>query len=364
MAYPFTVRATSLANTTEHELPVYLGEGSYYTTDVSTSVTDWLSLKELFTDFSIADRAFFRFGYHTVTWGTGYFFSPVSDMINTSLINPENTSEQVNGSLNLRAQITFPDSQNCLWLYVIPSTDFTNESSASSYIRNTALAGKFDLVLDTWEFGLGAFWKYQNSPRAMLTASGSLKNYTLFGEFVYRYGTDSQWGAAPDEWNDKTSVFQATAGLSRYWKNQNILLALQYYYNSYDVDGNYYLEKFKSGILNLSDFSALSNYVTNGHNLAGMVSFGRLFGTKDITATIFAMVNFEKKDSSDILLNVLKNYGVASSLFNSMTISGLLYYSPINDIKFGAGPYIIFRNFESAPDVSLKLDFTLGGGKF
>ncbi|MCR4734358.1 MAG: hypothetical protein K5829_05080 [Treponema sp.] len=366
LAYPFTLNASSTASTSASSFtnPWTSEETTTYTTNVSTSVTDWFSLKELFTDFSIKDRVFFRFGYHTVTWGTGYFFSPVSEMINTSLINPENTSEQVNGSLNLRTQITFPDSQNCLWLYLIPSTDFINSASASSYVRDTALAGKFDLLIGTWELGLGAYWKYQNSPRAMLTASGSFKNFSLFGEFVYRYGSDSEWGAKADSWEDKTSIFQVTAGVSRYWKNQNILMAAQYYYNSYDVDGDYYLKKLINGSLNLSDFRAMSNYVTNGHNLAAMINFGRLFGTKDLTAAIFALVNFEEKESTDLMLSVLKSYGVASSLFNSMTISGLLYYSPITDIKFGLGPYITFSDFESAPNVALKIDFTLGGGKF
>ena len=366
LAYPFALKANSSATTTgtTSTNPWTNEETTLYSTKVTTSVSDWFTLKELFTDFSIKDRAFFRFGFHTVTWGTGYFYSPVSDMINTSSINPENTSEQVNGSLNLRTQITFPNNQNCLWLYVIPSTNFTSDYSAISYIRETAFAGKYDLVLGTWELGLGGYWKYQNSPRAMLTASGSLKNYTIFGEFVYRYGTDSEWGSAPDEWKDKTSVFQATAGLSRYWKNQNILVALQYYYNSYEVDGKYYLSKMMTGGMGTSDYSAMSNYVTQGHNVAGMINFGRLFGTKDFTATVFAMANFQKRDESDMMYKALKNYGLASSLFNSMTISGLMYYSPIKDLKFGLGPYIIFSDFDSAPNVALKLDFTLGGGKF
>ena len=36
----------------------------------SSSVVNWFKLKELFTDFSMKDTAFFRFGIHTVTWGT------------------------------------------------------------------------------------------------------------------------------------------------------------------------------------------------------------------------------------------------------------------------------------------------------
>ena len=82
LAYPFVNNATSVTYKNDFDLIQ-----PYKTT---TSITDWFKLKELFTDFSIKDTAFFRFGVHTVTWGTGYFFSPVSDMINTSSIDPEN----------------------------------------------------------------------------------------------------------------------------------------------------------------------------------------------------------------------------------------------------------------------------------
>ncbi|MCR4630215.1 MAG: hypothetical protein K5786_01130, partial [Treponema sp.] len=233
VAYPYKLQAASYAST-DYVTNSYTGESVPYTS-IQTSVADWLSLKELFTDFSIADTAFFRFGLHTVTWGTGYFFSPVSDIINTSSINPEDVDAQVNGSLNLRTQIVLPNTQNCLWFYLIPSTDFVNNSTFESYARDTALAGKADLVFGLWEFGLGGYWKYQSAPKAMLTASGSLKNVSLFGEFVYSYGDASEWAANTD-WDDKTNIIQATAGLSRYWKDQNLLIAMQYYYDGNDID--------------------------------------------------------------------------------------------------------------------------------
>ena len=46
-----------------------------------------LNVKEMFTDFNAGEYVSFRFGLHTVTWGTGLFYSPVSDMINTSSID-------------------------------------------------------------------------------------------------------------------------------------------------------------------------------------------------------------------------------------------------------------------------------------
>ena len=332
--YPYTVKG-NLQNKNFFDQTVSL--------NTQVTISDWFSLKELFTDFSIADTAFFRFGLHTVTWGTGYFFSPVSDLINTSSIDPENTSAQVDGSLNLRTQIVLPNTQNCLWFYVIPSTDFVAGTTADTYLRDTALAAKADLVFGNWEFGIGGFYKYQNSPKAMLTASGSLKNVSVFGEFVYRYGADSEWLAKKDVWSDKTNIFQATVGLSRYWKNPAITLAAQYYYDGNNKDMTH-------------------QYLTYGHNVAALLSFGKILGNSDFTSTIFGMVNFGKEDLPPSLSAMLPQ--TYASLINTMTLSAMINYSPLSTIKIGMGPYITWKSFDNNPTVSLKLSASLGGGKF
>ena len=342
--YPFSSKAASTATTTATNTPF----GDFYKTDVDTKITDWIYLKEMFTDFSIADTAFFRFGLHTVTWGTGYFFSPVSDIINTSMIDPENTDTQVDGCFNLRTQITFPDSQNCLWLYMMPAFD---------YAKNCAFAGKYDLVLGGWELGLGGYWKYENAPKVTFTASGSLRKLNLFGEAVFQYGSDREW----DEDSDKTAIFKATAGFSYTWKDPSIILAGQYYYdgNNFSYDSN-----SMADLMYISkNPMVLKDNMTKGHNAALMVNFGRVFGTTKCTATVFGMVNFGKEDLPDMIKAALKEYG-AESLLNSGTFSAMLNYSPVDSITLGIGPYMTFADWDSKPVVSMKLTFTLGGGKF
>lgn len=310
------------------------------------SVSNWLNMKELFTDFSIADRAFFRFGLHTVTWGTGYFFSPVSDIINTSSIDPENTSAQVSGCLNLRTQVTFPGTQNCLWAYVIPSTKFTNSYTAETYFKDTALAAKGDLVFGGWEIGVGGFWKYENAPKATLTATGSIINgkVNLFGEAVYQYGAASEW-SDDTSWKDKTSIVQATIGALYIWKKPEITIAVQYYY-----DGN--------------NKDQAHQYFTQGHNIAGVMNFANIFNIPNITGTAFTMMNFGKEKLTESQENQLASYGLSSTYLSTLTLSGMITYSPFNDFSLTGGPYITWKDFDSKPTVSLKLTATLGGGKF
>ena len=349
LAYPFENSAISYTNLAG--FPTFNGtqiDPASIKFQTTTTITDWFKLKELFTDFSIKDTAFFRFGIHTVTWGAGYFFSPVSDMINTSSIDPENPEKQVDGALNLRTQIVFPGSQNCLWFYVIPSTDFTNQTS-ESYARDTALAGKADILIGNWEFGVGGFYKYQNAPKAMLTATGSLKKVSFFGEFVYSYGSATEWRENTD-WNDKTSIIQATAGLSYYWKDPQITLAAQYYYNGNDKDFPF-------------------NYIVGGHNIAAMVNFGKIFGNTDFTASLFTMANFGREEFEDSEIAIFKTMGATDDDLSKLSGSSLMstamiYYSPIKDMKFGMGPVLTFKTFDEKPTVAMKLTATLGGGKF
>ena len=331
------------------------------TKSTDITITDWFKLKELFTDFSVKDTAFFRFGIHTVTWGAGYFFSPISDIINSSSIDPEHPEEQVDGSLNLRTQIIIPDSQNCIWLYVVPSTNFKNQT-AESYLRDTALAGKVDILIGGWEFGLGGFYKYQNAPKAMLTATGSLQKVSFFGEFVYTYGAASEW-LLNKEWDDKSSIFEATAGFSYYWKDPKLTIAAQYLFEGNDVDAAY-------------------KYLMYGHNAAFMISKGSLFKNDNLSLSLFGMANFGRKEldlseakknipmlaiatglSADDLnsqISALENAMKGTSLTTKLTLS----YKPFNEMTITCGPSLVFADFESKPVVSFGLGATLGGGKF
>ena len=317
-------------------------------TVVPVAISDYLNVKECFTDFSVADRAYFRFGIHTVSWGTGFFFSPVSDIINTSSINPEDTDAQVDGCLNLRAQITFPDSLNCLWLYAVPSSDFK--------ANKTAFAAKYEFLIGGWEIGTGAYYKYEAAPKAMITASGSLKKMTIFGEALYQYGENSEW-EADSSWNNKSSIFQATVGVSYYWKDPQITLAAQYYHDGNDI------HKFYSvpGILDIPEFY-------QGHNIAFITNFGKIGDVKDLSISLFGMMNFGRNDVfvTTAGLSQLGAMGLKESDINLpvATFSATANYSVNSALSFGAGPYITVTDWDEKPTVALKLSAKLGGGNY
>ena len=334
-----------------------------------------VNVKEMFTDFNAGDYVSFRFGLHTVTWGTGLFYSPVSDMINTSSIDPEHRDEQVDGSLNLRTLINIPGTMNNLWFYVIPD-------KGTWQARDTALAVKGEFVAGGWELGAGAFYKYNTAPRAMLTASGSIKKWALFGEAVYQYGSDREW-LEKQSFKDKNSVFKATAGFMRNWSDPNITLLAQYYYDGNDFDASTLQDcMFYMNNMNL----VMSEYGTKGHNVALSLGFSKLFGNKDLSLSIFGLANFTKPgliDPNDpsisgtaAMLNMMESgsgdqfkAGINEAI-NALKASprGIfsvaLNYAFNDNASMGFGPYITVADWKKSPTVAIKVDFTLGGGKF
>ena len=278
-------------------------------------------VKELFGDFNIGPNVAFRFGKQTVTWGVGYFFSP-ADVINLTAIDPENPTAQVEGPLALRTQVVFPGTQHAIWTYIIPENPvlYVEGQGAISYAKNTAFAAKGDIVIGPNEFGIGGWYKYQNSPRAMLTFSGTIfRNYSIFAEGVLAFGKDSAWLKNSTE--DKKPIFQTTAGIMRFWKDQNITVASQYYYNQQEDAAN-------------------ASFSTHGHNAAIMCNFGKI-GTDSFSSQIFAMMNFNKVA------------GIASVM---------LKYNPINEFSISCGPYFDWK--EDNLSTSIKLVFDFGSGKF
>ncbi|HWP69074.1 MAG TPA: hypothetical protein VN437_07190, partial [Rectinemataceae bacterium] len=74
-----------------------------------------ISLFELFADYSLNDKIFFRFGKSTVKWGVGYFWSP-ADVINLEPINLLDATAQREGPVNFRMHIPVLGTQNNFYL--------------------------------------------------------------------------------------------------------------------------------------------------------------------------------------------------------------------------------------------------------
>ncbi|MHB0897875.1 MAG: hypothetical protein ACYC1A_10045 [Spirochaetales bacterium] len=194
-----------------------------------------LSVFELFADFSLNDKVYFRFGKSTVKWGVGYFWSP-ADVINLEPINVLDATAQREGPINFRIQIPVPNTQNNFYMYTIldkSSVDFAT----------TALAAKAEFLLGNYELGLGAYYRYDTAERAMATLTGPLGNFDVFGEamvsrgsaktFVTGIDTSAPYTISTSSTSDnrESFYFSASTGFLYSSSIDNFTAVGQYYYN-------------------------------------------------------------------------------------------------------------------------------------
>jgi hypothetical protein len=144
------------------------------TRTVSTVSVPNIQIFELFSDFSLNDRIFFRFGKSTVKWGVGYFWSP-ADVINLEQINIFDAESQREGPVNFRVHLPLLGTQNNFYFYtILDSSDIKFETSA--------LAAKAEFLIGSYELGIGGYYRYDTAERAMLTLTGPLGDVDVFGE--------------------------------------------------------------------------------------------------------------------------------------------------------------------------------------
>jgi hypothetical protein len=286
---------------------------------------------ELFTDFSWNEKVFFRFGKHTIKWGVGYFFSP-TDVLNLSVIDPEEPELQREGPISLRAQFVFPNSQNALYVYVLPDIN-------TFKAVDIAAAAKFELVLRNTELGFGLWAKHLRSPRFTLTYTGTIAGKVGgFAEGLFAWGKDSEW-LAEKAAGDMGPVFQATAGLSYSNSALHLNLSAQYLYNGFGEANTD--TPSAPGTITLANLSGYSGQ----HYAAASIGFSELF-TSRFGATLFAMFGLDTKSGSATLL-------FSWRFFDELTLN--------------AGPTFAYGDEytrDGRRTIGLQITAKLGGGRF
>jgi hypothetical protein len=284
---------------------------------------------ELFTDFSWKEKVFFRFGKHTIKWGVGYFFSP-TDVLNLSVIDPEEPELQREGPVSLRAQFIFPNTQNALYVYVLPDTN-------TFKAVDTAAAAKFELVVGNSELGFGFWAKHLRSPRMTVTYTGTIAGKVgVFAEGLFAWGKDSEWQAEKAA-RDMGPVFQATAGLSYSNTKAHLNLSAQYFYNGFG-EGNSDTPPGTTTLANLSGYSGQ-------HYAATSIGLTELF-TPRFGATLFGMFGLDTKSGNANLL-------FSWRFFDELTLS--------------AGPTFAYGDEytrDGRRTIGLQITAKLGGGRF
>jgi hypothetical protein len=313
---------------------------------------DIVTITELFSDFTLGDSLFLRGGKHTVTWGVGYFFSP-ADIINLERIDPENPEADREGPVNVKAQL--PIGTTNLYLYLLPP------------VRDQeypAVAPKTEVVVGPFEVGLGGFWRHEEDPAAMLTAEGTLGDFSLFGEAVLLAGTDRSYVrevtptfANPlgvETYTKDEAVFKGTAG-ARYGYSDvegriNLNATAQYFYNGEGYEDPDILSENRPAVLQLIGTGRLSS--------ADLAQPGRHYGalSAGLRNILESDVSFQALWYADLVdttgqLSTSLSYRFTDDL--SATIGANYLYGEVGDELTPTGQRLGF-----------EVSFDIGSGRF
>lgn len=354
--FPFEKNLNGAVSIGKEQLPPSLHSSfpNGITTPISVNGSPNFKIWEMYTDFSAKDIAFFRFGKHTVKWGTGYFYSP-ADVINISRIDPEKPTADREGPVSLRTHIVIPKTQYNIWLYLLPDT----ETFKPQY---TAGAAKAEFVFGDWELGVGGWYRYEKAPRLITTLSGSIAGkVAVFAEGVFAWGSDYTYyknDAALTPYTVKNKpFFQATLGGSYSNADSHTMLAFQYYYNGFGYANTKAADCIADSAMNaLNNKNFTDPSLKKYENIATMGNRGRHYiaftvsqnkiGTEDLTATLFQQFAITE-------LEGLTTLSLNWRIFKFVQMStGPIFTYPLSPSSHSKG------------SIGYNLSFKLGGGKF
>ena len=303
-----------------------------------------LSVFELFADFNLNDKVYFRMGKSTVKWGVGYFWSP-ADVINLEPINVLDAEAQREGPINFRINVPIAGTQNNLYFYTILDSEDVD-------FDTTALAAKAEFLLGNYEVGLGAYYRYDTAERAMLTLTGPLGDFDIFGEamvsrgsaktFVTSIATDGTIDIRTEGDVRESLFFSASAGFLYSNSNENLTIVGQYYYNGEgysNSDRDSLVSQAKLAIAaafpnpaTMASLSASLSSLISGsgqHYAALMLSKGELLSIEDLSASVIAMANLS--DLSGLVKPSL-SWSVTDNF--KLTLSPMFLFGPTGSGEF------------------------------
>src|SRR5690606_16561378 len=253
-------------------------------------------LHELFADFDVGDRAFFRVGKQTVNWGVGYFFSP-ADIINIGRIDPEEPEAEREGPVAVRIHLLAGRVNYDVYTLV--------HGKPGDY--RIALAPKAEFVYGGSEVGLGLYYRADRAPRAMATLSTSLLGrVAVFGEAVASFGSDKRFvKEAPGTllglsvYEDPDTVrFHFTAGARVNHSDPDgrftVMAAGQYYYNGEGYDGEFLKENLGKmyGLVAMGQLASSDVLpLTVGRHYAALSVSGTSSSLRNVTPSVFWLGN-------------------------------------------------------------------------
>lgn len=301
--------------------------------NASLNQTDF-ALKELFLDFNIRDKIYFRTGKQVLQWGRCYLWNP-SDLINVEKKTFVQKIGSREGTYGLKIHVPFGTALN---LY-----GFADTGNVLN-VDGLGAAGKVEFLLSKTEMAFAAWAKKGYEPVYSYDLSSRLFGIDISGEAAFSYGDNDRRlklinGTLTKERIRNEWIPRMSMGFGRAFDfmeiNDRISAVAEFYYNRAGYDENIFADKksylfdtpvFGGPVPKTNGLKSEYLYLNNLYSVNGMskyyaalfISMNRFIIT-DMTLTVNAINNLA--DGSFILTT-----GVSYTDLNDLTL-GLNIYS-------------------------------------
>jgi hypothetical protein len=374
-SWPFSTTGSYLTSAT--------GTSTSVATTSSNATIPNISIWSLYSKFNWQDRVYFSFGKQPISWGVAKgAFQPADDIFAlNSTIDLTNTSAEREGPISLKTTIPLGVTNNLYFYAGLPTSSSSSSSLADSATGSTStvsvdpadarLAVKGEYGFGNTELGLGAYYSYNDHPRALLMATTSLGTWNIFGEGVLKYGSERYFvtKTTPSPANQMTGLVGVQAADQLYFTGT----AGGYYMNS-DTNWTVYLAYLYNGEAQKNvDFQDAYTYYFFGHSSQiDKSKYGTHYAFASISkSNLFHDALGQDKLSAQVIaisdLTDLSGYVMPSVTWAFFDYISIQVGATFN---FGAAgsEYIVYgvgnNSISSKPGAALNLLLTVGTGNF
>jgi hypothetical protein len=355
MSYPYSKSYSFLKSAS------YVPTPTVVTTSGSVSVPS-LSIWALYSKFSLGDRLFMSFGKQPMAWGVARgFFQPADNIFAESAVDYGNYSAEREGPLAFKAMYSIPKTMtNFYFLAGLPSS-----AASDPQLEDLRMAAKAEFNVGNTEFAFGAFYGYNDHPRALAMATTGIGAFNFYGEAVGKYGSERYFlskSGSTVSGAQESGQFYFSGTLGGYYTGSdgNLTILAQYYYNGEGQDGvsaqeayTYYL----GGHTAEADSIGLAT-----HNVGLSISRAE-FLNEDLTVGLYAIASL-----SDLSGFVVPSATWKFSDYFNVKLSAAFNFGEAGDQYILSGPDFLYSSkmgaFATKSGVAVSLLATLGTGSF
>jgi hypothetical protein len=343
----------------------------------------------MYTDVTLADAVFVRFGKQSASWGVAYFYSP-GDVISLTAKDATDPTASREGPVALNVTVPIPALKANLTAYALLRDEyFTTGKSPTLQDLGYALQG--DILVGEAQLTVGGFYQKDNAPKAVATINTGLgflpipelNKVSLFSEGIALYGADVLNGTGSstvtiptigtkDIFNsikkyDATAIYYTgTLGASYSNTDLNFSLRGEYWYNPFGSDDATYAQR----AFNTYALSQLA--ATKAVYIDAINTSGRTYGLGDVANpakhSMTALVSLSKLLGSDVNFSTLVQQNLSD---NSGWAKPGFTYSPWDELSLSLGANVVWGNSGTqfplqfgGNKLSLNFGVNFGTGKF